>query len=284
MEPSFLRDMQSILSEAYNKALYFFLLMSAVGMGNPQPIASPCAAKTIEVSVTILYDNNPFDRRLKTEWGFSCLVRGVEKTILFDTGGNGDTLLGNMKKLGIEPGELDNVVLSHIHGDHTGGLAAFLQKNPRVVVHLPASFPGNFKKAVSSSGAQVEEIDAAREISPGVYTTGELGDGIREQALALKTTEGLVVITGCAHPGIVNIVRVAKEITGQDTVSLVVGGFHLGVESPSRIELIAKELRLLSVKRLAPCHCSGEQTRKIFKKEFGSEYIECGVGKRIEMD
>ena len=91
--------------------------------------------------MTIVYDNNRFDPRLRTAWGFSCVVRGLEKTILFDTGGDGRTLLGNMTQLGIEPAEVDIVVLSHIHGDHTGGLERFLEKNPRVIVYSPDACP-----------------------------------------------------------------------------------------------------------------------------------------------
>ena len=102
-----------------------------------------------------------------------------------------------------------------------------------------------------------------------------------EQALALKTTEGLVVITGCAHPGIVNMVRKAREITGEERVYLGVGGFHLRGETPSRIESIAQELRLLSVRKVAPCHCSGDGTRKLFRERFEADYIESGVGKRV---
>jgi 7,8-dihydropterin-6-yl-methyl-4-(beta-D-ribofuranosyl)aminobenzene 5'-phosphate synthase len=267
-------------------AVYFLCLSSAsILIGPLSSIALPQqrVEKPVEVNMTILYDNNRFDPRLKAAWGFSCVVQGLEKTILFDTGGDGSTLLGNMRQLGIQPAAVEIVVLSHIHGDHTGGLERFLERNSRVVVYLPDSFPENFKKAVNSLGGRVEEVLEAREIFPGVYTTGELGDGIREQALALKTTEGLVVITGCAHPGIVNMVRKAKEISGEDTVYLVVGGFHLGSEQPSRIESIGKELHHLSVRKVAPCHCSGEGTRKLFREKFGSDYLESGVGKKIDL-
>jgi 7,8-dihydropterin-6-yl-methyl-4-(beta-D-ribofuranosyl)aminobenzene 5'-phosphate synthase len=269
-----------------NPIVCFLFLWTASGVaGSISSIASPQpgAGKSMEASVTILYDNNRFDPRLKTAWGFSCLVRGLEKTILFDTGGDGYTLHGNMRQLGIEPAEVDIVVLSHIHGDHTGGLERFLEKNSRVVVYLPDSFPGNFKNAVASLGARVEGVIESRELFPGAYTTGELGDGIREQALALKTTEGLIVITGCAHPGIVKMVRKAREVTGVDTVYLVVGGFHLGGEPPSRIELITEELRRLSVHKVAPCHCSGDGTRRLFKEKFGADYVESGVGKKIDL-
>jgi 7,8-dihydropterin-6-yl-methyl-4-(beta-D-ribofuranosyl)aminobenzene 5'-phosphate synthase len=269
-----------------NPLVSFLFLWTASGVvGSISSIASPQpdAAKPVEAFVTILYDNNRFDPHLETAWGFSCLVRGLEKTILFDTGGDSYTLLGNMRQLGVEPAEIDIVVLSHFHGDHTGGLGGFLEKNPRVVVYLPGSFPGNFKKAVTSLGARVEEVLKSKELCVGVYTTGELGDGIREQALALKTAGGLVVITGCAHPGIVKIVRKAKEITGEETVYLVAGGFHLGGEPPSRLESIAKELRRLSVRKVAPCHCSGEGTRSFFREKFGPDYLESGVGRRIRL-
>jgi len=257
----------------------FSATASSASSASPEPRDQ----KSKDSNLTILYDNNRFDTRLKTEWGFSCLVRGLGKTILFDTGGDGAALLFNMRQLGIEPAEVDAFVLSHIHGDHTGGLGGFLEKNSHVVVYLPDSFPGNFKKAVMSLGARVEEVREAKELFPGAYTTGELGDGIREQALALKTTEGLVVITGCAHPGIVNMVRKAREITGEDRVCLVVGGFHLGGEPPSRIESIAKELRRLSVRKVAPCHCSGDEAHKVFRQRFGPDYIESGVGAKITL-
>jgi 7,8-dihydropterin-6-yl-methyl-4-(beta-D-ribofuranosyl)aminobenzene 5'-phosphate synthase len=240
--------------------------------------------KDIEFHMEILYDNNRFDTRLKTAWGFSCLVQGLEKTILFDTGGDGDTLLSNMRLLGVQTARIDIVVLSHIHGDHTGGLGEFLEKNPRLVVYLPESFPGSFKKAVMALGARVEEVFEAREIFAGAYTTGELGDGIREQALALKAPKGLVVITGCAHPGIVSMVRKARQVTGENIVHLVVGGFHLGGDPPSSIKSIAEELRLLSVQKVAPCHCSGDGARTLFREKFQSDYIESGAGKTLQIE
>jgi 7,8-dihydropterin-6-yl-methyl-4-(beta-D-ribofuranosyl)aminobenzene 5'-phosphate synthase len=267
-------------------ASFFFVLSSAPGLSVPlfsRHSPQPGAEKPIEVNITIFYDNNWFDPSLKTAWGFSCLVRGLKRTVLFDTGGNGSTLLGNMMRLGIEPAEVDIVVLSHIHVDHTGGLGKFLEKNSRAVVYLPGSFPVNFKKAVMSLGASVEEVLGPRELFPGAYTIGELGDEIREQALALKTAAGLVVITGCAHPGIMKMVRKAREITGEETVCMLVGGFHLGGELPSRIQSIAEELRPLSVQKVAPCHCSGDGTRGLFREKFREDYVESGAGKSIRL-
>jgi 7,8-dihydropterin-6-yl-methyl-4-(beta-D-ribofuranosyl)aminobenzene 5'-phosphate synthase len=107
-----------------------------------------------KLRLIIVYDNNEYDPRLKTKWGFSCLVEGLEKTILFDTGADSATLLSNMKKLKIDPAEVDAIVLSHIHGDHVGGLSGFLEENSDVIVYLPESFPGSFKDEVRSKASR----------------------------------------------------------------------------------------------------------------------------------
>jgi len=168
-----------------------------------ETLAQPSAEQGLP-ELIIVYDNNPYDSRLHTAWGFSCLVRLCQKTILFDTGGDSSTLLYNMRQLEIDPEEIDAVVLSHIHGDHVGGLSGFLEENRTATVYLPRSFPQSFKEEIKLSGVKVAEIDEARELFPGVYTTGELGYGIKEQSLVIATGMGLVIITGCAHPGIVN--------------------------------------------------------------------------------
>lgn len=234
------------------------------------------------MTITIVYDNNPYDNRLRTAWGFSCMVELPEKTILFDTGGDGSTLLYNMGELGINLEEIDTVVLSHIHGDHVGGLSSFLQHNSEVTVYLPASFPQQLKDEIRLSGAKLSEVDEARELFEGTFTTGELDGGIKEQSLVLRTTRGLVVITGCAHPGPTKIVRKAKEI-GKDKVHLVLGGFHLGGASVTQITSIIEDFEELGVEKVAPCHCSGDQARSLFKEHFGLNYIESGVGTKIRL-
>lgn len=234
------------------------------------------------LTIIITYDNNPYDSRLRQAWGFSCVVRSREQTILFDTGGDGSILLSNMSKLGIDPEEIDIIMLSHIHGDHIGGLVSFLQRNKRVTIYTPISFPRSLKEEIRRSGAGVREVDEAEELCANAFTTGELDGGIKEQSLVVKTPRGLVVITGCAHPGIVNIVRKASEV-GKDKVYLVLGGFHLGGTSTVSIESIIKNLTAMKVEKVAPCHCSGDQARTLFEKRFGRNYIECGVGSGISI-
>jgi len=99
---------------------------------------------------TMIYDNNEYDPALRTAWGFACWVEVGEATVLFDTGGDGATLLGNLAELKLDPQEIDAVVLSHIHGDHTGGLVGLLETGARPTVYAPAAFPASFKADVSA--------------------------------------------------------------------------------------------------------------------------------------
>ena len=236
-----------------------------------------------ELKLTIVYDNNDYDPRLETKWVFSCLLKGLERTVLFDTGGDSDTLLGNIKKLKIDPKQIDAIVLSHIHGDHVGGLRGFLEDNNDVIIYLPESFPESFKDETRSFGTEVVEISEAEELFDGVYTTGELGNGIKEQSLIVVTRKGLVVITGCAHPGVVNILSKSKDMVADKPVFMVMGGFHMAGAAITQIESVIEYFRQLGVRKVAPCHCSGDETRKLFKEEYGEDYIDSGAGKIITL-
>ncbi|MFW6107352.1 MAG: MBL fold metallo-hydrolase [bacterium] len=230
--------------------------------------------------VTIVYDNNPFDERLRAAWGFACVVEGLSETVLFDTGGDGGILLANMAKAGFKPGQIDSVVLSHIHGDHTGGLEALLRANSGVKVFVPRAFPSRFKEGIRRSGAQVVETDEPCQVCEGAWTTGVLTRGIAEQGLYPETADGPVVITGCAHPGIVRLVEAARR-HAKEPVYAVLGGFHMGGASAREIATVIQSLRKAGVRQVAPCHCSGDRTRSLMKRAFGEEYLPSGVGARL---
>ena len=233
-----------------------------------------------DLNLTIVYDNNPYDNRLATRWGFSCYIQGTEKTILFDVGGEGSVLLSNMEKLKIDPKAVNAIVLSHVHYDHIGGLSCFLKKNQNVAVYMPQSLPGSVKDTVRLAGAHVVDVHKPIKICKDVYSTGELGRFIKEESLIIKTSKGLIVITGCAHPGVVNIVKRAKEMLKSD-VYLVLGGFHLCWMSLSKVKKIINGVKKEGVKKVAPCHCSGDIARKQFEKAYGKNFILVGAGKTI---
>ena len=237
---------------------------------------------THSLQMTVVYDNNAFGENLKTDWGFSCLIRGLEKSILFDTGTHGKILLSNMKKLEIHPGEIDTVFLSHEHKDHTGGLDALLDQNPNVEVWLPNFFSSSFKNKIMNRGSTVREVTHFQKICEGAYTSGIIEGWIKEQSLILTTGKGLILITGCAHPRIVMIIDRVKELLKKD-IHLVFGGFHLAAYNESEIKEIIENFKGSGVHKVGPCHCTGDEARRLFFEEYESNFIETGAGKVIEV-
>lgn len=233
-----------------------------------------------ELAITVVHDNYPHCDTLRTAWGFSAYVTGPERTILFDTGSDGTLLLENMARLQIEPGSVETLVLSHVHPDHTGGLTGFLKENPHVRVYLPASFPARFRDIVRQYGATVVEVNEPCEICPNVYSTGILGHLVKEQALTIRTDRGLVVLTGCAHPGISGILKTVTRLHEGD-ILLVMGGFHLEWATARKVEKIITAFRSHSVRYVAPTHCSGDKTRALFQRHYGPYYLDVGVGKTL---
>jgi len=233
-------------------------------------------------SITVVFDNYLHDKSMTTDWGFASVVRGLEKTILFDTGGDGHTLLANMSALRIDPKSIDVVFLSHIDADHTGGLQDFLTQNPHVLVYLPASFPMGFKAEVARTGADIVEISQAMRLFDDVFTTGELAGPKTEQSLVVKTPDLTAVVSGCAHPGIDTMVGIAREVSVAERF-LIVGGFHFFRSSAETIHESIVRLKRLGVEWAGPTHCSGDQARLLFKEAFGESYIETGAGKTIDL-
>jgi 7,8-dihydropterin-6-yl-methyl-4-(beta-D-ribofuranosyl)aminobenzene 5'-phosphate synthase len=231
--------------------------------------------------LTILYDNNPYNESLEMAWGFSCLVELGNTTILFDTGGEERVLTNNIEALEVDVGEIDYLVFSHEHWDHVGGMNAILETNSDVTVYMLDSFPSSVKESAMGAGAEVVEVRNATVVCEGVATTGVLGTEIEEQALIINTRNGLVVLTGCSHPGVVEIVERAMELTGSE-VYLVMGGYHLGSRGDTALLRIVSEMRELGVERVVPTHCSGELARRRFRDGYGEDYFEVGVGYSLD--
>jgi len=213
------------------------------------------------MKITIIYDNEAKKQGLKADWGFSCLVEGLNMPpLLFDTGASGSILLHNMKELGIAPSTIGIIVISHAHWDHAGGLQDILELNKDAELYLPASF------GHTTPGRKTVTVKDARQICENVFTTGELR-GI-EQSLALKTDRGIFVVVGCSHPGVGNILDAAAKF---GTVYGIVGGFH-GFDD-------FKRLRGLSL--ICPCHCT--QFKEEIKQIFPEVCSECGAGMMLEL-
>jgi len=213
------------------------------------------------MKVTIVYDNEVSQPGLEAGWGFSALIE-VENapTILFDAGADGATLLHNMKKLGINPRDIGTIVISHAHGDHTGGLRAILEVNREAEIYVPAS------SGARIPGRKVTMVTESIQISEKVFSTGEL-KGL-EQSLALKTSKGVVVVVGCSHPGVSEIIHAASHF---GKVYGIIGGLH-GCHSYDR-------LRGLSL--ICPCHCT--QYKSEISRLFPKQHVACGAGLELEV-
>jgi 7,8-dihydropterin-6-yl-methyl-4-(beta-D-ribofuranosyl)aminobenzene 5'-phosphate synthase len=235
------------------------------------------------VRLTMIYDNYSASEDLRPAWGFSCLVEGLDRTILFDTGGHGPTLMSNMEELGIAPESVGVVFLSHSHWDHVGGLPDFLSANNDVKVFMLRSFPARLKKAARDAGASVEEITDPAEIVPCAASTGEMvtGRGTPEHSLMIRSEAGVVVLTGCAHPGVVSIAERAAKLTGQSILA-VVGGYHLHGAGDGRVREAVSRLSELGVAHVAPCHCTGDRATELIRAAYGERCLSCAAGVVID--
>lgn len=258
------------------------LALSCMSLGGDSAVnaSEKAVGEAPKARLTIVYDNNRGAEGLKPAWGFACVVELPGHTVLFDTGGDGAILLANMRRLRIDPATVNMVVLSHVHHDHVGGLAAFLQRNHDVTVCVPGSFPASLTEQVPRAGARLKPIRGAEELAPAVWTTGELTGPVTEQSLVLRTNAGTIVVTGCAHPGVVRIVEQAKRIVPGE-VALVMGGFHLGGSSESQIQTIIRRFQELGVRFAAPCHCTGDRAVAMFRQAYGSRCLPAAVGYRV---
>ncbi|QYZ79731.1 MBL fold metallo-hydrolase [Methanofollis formosanus] len=215
-------------------------------------------------TVTEVYNNVPSDPALRTAKGFSCYIE--EAALLFDTGGDPAVLSANLRALGIEPAGIRMLVLSHDHWDHVGGLQAVLGRNPDLAVYILDTFSEETKSAVAAGG-RTEIVDGWRELAPGLFSTGPCGDNPAEQALALRTERGYLIITGCAHPHISAIIRTVER---HGPVMGAVGGFHSVSEED--IESLKKLVYL------SPSHCT-EGIETIREKNTGA-FKQGGAGRQ----
>ncbi len=212
------------------------------------------------VKITIVYDNTAFRKGLQADWGFAALVEEKNSPrILFDTGANGEILLSNMEKLGINPTSIEEIFISHAHFDHTGGLSKFLSINEKVKIYVPPSFPGVKR-------GKTVKIKKPTKIHENIFSTGEL-EGI-EQSMGIITSKGIILLVGCSHPYMGKILSVTEEF---GNLYGIIGGMH----GFSEFELFRK------LKLICPTHCT--QHKVELKKLYPQKYVEGGAGQVIKV-
>jgi 7,8-dihydropterin-6-yl-methyl-4-(beta-D-ribofuranosyl)aminobenzene 5'-phosphate synthase len=231
------------------------------------------------LTITIVYDNVSYDTMFTPSNGFSCFVGGLEKTILFDTGEKPDILLHNMKQANIDSNRIQYLVISHVHFDHIGGLMGVTGWKNMETAFLPVK--------LAYPVARTERVVSFPvELFPHVFLTGVMpAEGVHadEQSLIIDTPQGLVLIVGCAHPGIVSILKKAKEIVKKD-IYLVMGGFHLLNSTDEQIKAIVDSFKAMGVRYCAPAHCTGDKAKVAFRKAYGDHFVEMSAGKTITLN
>ena len=240
------------------------------------------AANGIEKPVTIkvIYDNYVKTNGLTADWGYAVLIDGLEKEILFDTGTKPDIFESNFRKMDLDASGISFLVLSHEHGDHFGGIPGLIKMKTGIPVIIPQSFSEPFKNKMVSYGLEPLLVNKPVMICKNLYSSGEFPEPTPEQALVLNTTQGLVVMTGCSHPGIIKMLKEIKSAFNKN-IYIVFGGFHLLQKSDKEMENIISEMKALGVVKCGATHCTGEKQIKMLKEAFGDNFFDLGVGNQI---
>ena len=236
------------------------------------------------MEVRILFDKQALNKDLYTGWGISILING---SILFDTGENGEWLLHNMQQLDIKIDSLKSIVISHDHWDHTGGIYEILKRKELKVYGCP-HFSKEFINRIQHLGAEFIGADKFIKISEGIFLSGEIlgqytGGSIAEQALIIKTEKGISVLTGCSHPGIINMLEYVNRQLPKERFYSVIGGLHLIEHDHRVVRMILEKFKRLEVRRVGITHCSGKGAEDIFQSEYKDDFITVRVGQTIEL-
>ncbi len=217
------------------------------------------------MKLKIVYDNEA-RKPLVSSWGFSAFIEGEEENVLFDTGDKAGILKNNMDEMDISVNSIDKIVISHEHHDHAGGLFDILDKS--IEVYLLKDFSEKFKEKVRKN-AQLIEVDGMQEISKGIKTTGKIGTSIVEQSLLIEYKGGTLVLTGCAHPGLSNIL---KEASRYGEVKGTVGGFH-GFDKLDELD---------DLLMIVPCHCT--KYKDEIREKYPEKSMDCYAGLVLDLE
>ena len=236
------------------------------------------------MKVEMIATGSTAKERQRGHWGLSFLVNG---SLLFDTFGISSILQKNMTRQGISPSRIRHVVISHNHWDHVSGLWDILLQNRDVTVYLCPDAAEALRRKIEDFGARVEETGGPVKIEPRIYATGAIdgkynGQRISEQALVIRSPRGLVVVTGCAHPGVVEMLERVEDQFDEDLFMLM-GGLHLLDKNQDEIFDLIQELKFRGVRKIAPTHCTGDLATRLLRNAYGENFIEICEGSFVEI-
>jgi len=243
------------------------------------------AARGQELEIRVVYDNTSArPGQVLEDWGYSAVVTFRSHRMLFDSGTKPELFLENLKKLGVAPETIHAAMISHEHGDHRNGVFKLFPLHRK----LPIYFLDSFEKPAWDEAEKIAmkpvRVQGQREILPGMWTTGTVEGSPNEQALAVETSNGIVMMVGCSHPGIVKLVETVQRQRGQDSIRLLIGGFHMFQQQAPQIKAQIDALKKLKVRAVRPAHCTGELAHGLFRQAWGSDYAQAGAGNVIRLE
>lgn len=232
--------------------------------------------------IQVIASGSTKEERLINRWGLSLLL---DNDIIFDTFGDPKIFASNIATYKINLNKIRHIIISHDDWDHINGLLYILDALKGVNIYICPEFNAETKKHITSSDNRVTEVENLQEIRDNVFSTGQLsgisdGRSIYEQSIIAKTAKGLVIISGCAHPGIETIISFVKKYFPDD-IYLILGGLHLVNKSEGEIEHIIEFLRSSGVKKVAPMHCTGKPASELLAKEYQNDFIHLNEGMSI---
>lgn len=236
-----------------------------------------------KIKVITIYDNNECGTDLNADWGFGCFIDHPKAKIIFDTGAKAEILKENLKKASIKPSNINIVILSHKHWDHQGGALWLLKENPKINIYLPKTWSKRLENTLPINSNQIHSINDHYFINDHFSLIISKNLWINELALGIKTSKGMIIVTGCSHTGVLKIAKTMNAITNEKIHALL-GGFHLLRSSKSKINNIVMRLKDKEIDFIAPCHCTGNKALSMLQKEFAEKFLINGVGAEYVFD
>jgi len=237
------------------------------------------------ILLKMIYNNIGSNPNFKKSWGLGIWIIKNNDAVLLDTGDNPDILWTNIQAAGIDLNILSKIIISHNHNDHTDGLPVVLEKtNFSPVVYVPEDDADDILKRFGK--INLKAVSGPLKITDSIWSTGQLkainSDPVfYEQSLIIIKNNIQYILTGCAHSGVVEIAERAREMHPDKEIALVAGGFHLSRHTPGQVKEISDRLNQLSIKKIAPSHCTGARAISYFRTEWKDRFMNFNLGDEL---